>query len=189
MEQRAIREGLIVVSYRRNFVPGGTFFFTVTLSDRRAHHLTKHIDVLRQAFRITRRERPFDIVAIVVLPDHLHTMFVMPPGDADFSGRWRRIKSLFTRALVAGGVPLTRNDKGEYGLWQRRFWEHTIRDLADLERHVEYIHFNPVKHGLVERVRDWPYSSFRRYVKKELLPKDWGGSTTPGGDNFGEPSG
>lgn len=104
-----------MVFYRRNPVPGGTFFFTVTLNDRRASLLIEHLGALRRAFRITRRERPFAIVAIVVLPDHLHAILRLPPGDADFSGRWRRIKSLFTRALVARGVPLAGNRKGEAG--------------------------------------------------------------------------
>ncbi|MFN7087542.1 MAG: REP-associated tyrosine transposase, partial [Burkholderiales bacterium] len=120
-------------------------------------------------------------------PDHLHAIFKLPPGDADFSGRWRRIKSLFTHTLVARGVPLARNRKGEYGLWQRRFWEHTIRDDADLERHVDYIHFNPVKHGLVARAKDWPHSSFMHYVRRETLPIDWGGSAGLDAGDFGEP--
>ncbi len=175
-----------MVFYRRNPVPGGTYFFTITLDDRRASLLVEHLDALRGAFRIARRERPFAIVAIVVLPDHVHTIFNLPPGDADFSGRWRRIKSLFTRALVARGVPLAGNRKGEYNLWQRRFWEHTIRDDADLERHVDYIHFNPVKHGLVRRVKDWPYSSFARYVRRGILPVDWGGSAGLDTGDFGE---
>ncbi len=176
-----------MVFYRRNPVPGGTFFFTVTLDDRRASLLIEHLDALRGAFRIARRERPFAIVAIVVLTDHIHTIFNLPPGDADFSGRWRRIKSLFTHALVARGVPLAANRKGEYNLWQRRFWEHTIRDNGDLSRHVDYIHFNPVRHGLVGRVKDWPYSSFTHYVRRGILPMGWGGSAGLDAGDFGEP--
>ena len=176
-----------MVFYRRNPVPGGTFFFTVTLDDRRASLLVEHLDALRGAFRIARRERPFAIVAIVVLTDHLHAILRLPPGDADFSGRWRRIKSLFTRALIARGVPLAANRKGEYNLWQRRFWEHTIRDYGDLERHVDYIHFNPVRHGLVAHVKDWPYSSFTHYVRRGILPMDWGGSAGLDAGDFGEP--
>jgi putative transposase len=117
----------------------------------------------------------------------LHAILRLPPGDADFSGRWRRIKSLFTRALVARGVPLAANRKGEYNLWQRRFWEHTIRDDGDLCRHVDYIHFNPVRHGLVGRVKDWPYSSFAHYVRRRMLPMDWGGNSSFDAGNFGEP--
>jgi putative transposase len=121
-----------MVRYRRNLVAGGTFFFTVTLIDRQACTLVDHITTLRSAFRTTRVERPFTIDAIVVLPDHLHTIMTLPPHDADFSGRWRRIKSLFTRGAVAAGATAQRNRKGEYSLWQRRFWEHTIRDEEDL---------------------------------------------------------
>jgi putative transposase len=122
----------------------------------------------------------------VVLPDHVHTIMTLPPRDADFPGRWRRIKGLFTRTAVAAGATAARNRKGEYSLWQRRFWEHTIRDEEDFARHVDYIHFNPVKHGLVRRVRDWPYSSFHRYVRSGLLPADWGGSIRHDSGGFGE---
>lgn len=176
-----------MVRYRRNFIPGGTFFFTVTLRDRRSHLLVDHIAALRHVFRVTRNERPFTIDAIVILPDHLDAIMTMPPGDSDFSGRWQRIKGLFTRRVVAVGVPAERNQRGEYALWQRRFWEHTIRDDSDFSRHVDYIHFNPVKHGLVQRVSDWPYSSFHRYVRQGWLPKDWGGTADAALTGFGEP--
>lgn len=165
-----------MVRYRRNFVPGGTFFFTATLADRRSSALVDNIGLLRRAFRTTRRERPFSIDAVVVLPDHLHIIMTLPPDDADFPGRWKRVKSLFTRHVVARGNAYKRNRRGEYALWQRRFWEHTVRDEADFERHVDYIHYNPVKHGLVARVRDWPHSSFHRYVKLGVLPQDWAGT-------------
>ena len=164
-----------MVHYRRNFLAGGTFFFTATLADRRSSVLVENIGLLRRAFRTTRRERPFSIEAVVILPDHLHIVMTLPQDDADFSGRWKRIKSLFTRDVVARGLAYQRNRHGEYALWQRRFWEHTIRDEADLVRHIDYIHYNPVKHGLVSQVSDWPYSSFHRYVKLGVLPKDWGG--------------
>lgn len=171
-----------MVAYRRNFLPGGTFFFTVTLQDRRSGRLIENIDLLRAAFRTARRQRPFQIDAIVVLPEHLHAIFTLPPDDSDFSGRWRRIKSQFSRTLAARDSTIKKNEAGEYLIWQRRFWEHTIRDQHDLQRHVDYIHFNPVKHRLVARVRDWPHSSFHRYVKVGWLPSDWAG------DN-GEPTG
>jgi putative transposase len=144
-----------MVLYRRNFLPGGTFFFTVTLVDRNSNALVDHVADLRDAFRTTRRERPFTVDAIVILPDHLHAILTLPPADADFSGRWRRIKGYFSSALIHAGVDIARARNGDLALWQRRFWEHTIRDEGDFERHVDYIHFNPLKHGLVERVRDW----------------------------------
>jgi putative transposase len=175
-----------MVGYRRNFVPGGTFFFTVTLADRRSKILVERIDLVRNALRAARRERPFAIEAIVILPDHLHAIFTLPSGDSDFSGRWRRIKGHFSSALIEVSTELKRRPNGDLALWQRRFWEHTIRDEVDFERHVDYIHFNPVKHALVRRVRDWPYSSFHRYVRDGMLPDDWAGDAGDGGEDFGE---
>jgi REP-associated tyrosine transposase len=173
-----------MVRYRRNFLPGGTFFFTVTLADRTSSVLVDHVDALRHAFRVTQTERPFTTDAMVVLPDHLHAVITLPPDDFDFSGRWRRLKSLF---VIAAGVPVARNRKREHLLWQRRCWEHTVRDDEDFARHVDYIHFNPVKHGLVRRVSDWPYSSFHRYVRDGLLPEDWAGIVDDGKiRDFGE---
>jgi putative transposase len=175
-----------MVRYRRNFVPGGTYFFTVTLADRTSSALIQHADALRMAFRIARHERPFAIDAIVILPDHLHAVWTLPPDDSDFSGRWRRIKAHFTHRLVAAGVPLKCHRNGEYALWQRRFWEHTIRNESDFKRHVDYIHFNPVKHRMVNRVREWPYSSFHVYVRRGLLPADWAGDVGEPMKDFGE---
>ncbi|MGE0749182.1 MAG: transposase [Variibacter sp.] len=177
-----------MVRYRRNRLAGGTYFFTVTLADRRSSLLTAHIDLLRSAVRAIRKTRPFVIDAIVVLPDHLHIMMTLPDGDPDFSARWSLIKRRFTDGLASSAVPVTRLANGERVLWQRRFWEHTIRDEQDFAGHVDYIHFNPVKHGLVTRVRDWPHSSFHRYVHLGLLPDDWGGDVRqahPG--KYGEP--
>jgi putative transposase len=175
-----------MVAYRRNFVAGGTFFFTVTLADRRSSALVEHIDGLRAAFRVTRNERPFAVDAVAILPDHLHAILTLPPDDADFSGRWRRVKGLFTRHVVGRGLSVERNRKGEYALWQRRFWEHTVRNETDLARHVDYIHYNPVKHGLVAQVSQWPHSSFHRYVRQGLLPRDWAGSVDQRDKGFGE---
>jgi putative transposase len=177
---------LRMVRYRRNFVPGGMFFFTPTLDDRRSSALVDHVASLRIAFRKTRIERPFVIDAIVVLPDHLHAILTLPPGDPDFSGRWRRIKSLFTRSVVAAGVPVSRDHRGEYALWQKRFWEHTIRSDGDFERCADYIHFNPVKHRLVTSPAAWPFSSLHRYVRAGVLPRDWGGDGRAEDGNFGE---
>jgi REP-associated tyrosine transposase len=176
-----------MTSYRRNFITGGSFFFTVNLADRRLHLLTDHIDGLRAAFRQTRLRHPFTIDAMVVLPDHLHAIWTLPEGDADFAGRWRLIKSTFSRNLPTGeSISQSRLAKGERGVWQRRFWEHTIRDEDDFARHVDYIHINPVKHRLVPRVQDWPHSSFHRMVERGVYPVDWAGDIgSPEGD-FGE---
>jgi putative transposase len=175
-----------MVRYRRNFVPGGTYFFTVTLADRASAAMVDHLDALRMAFRIARRERPITIEAIVILPDHLHAIWTLPPGDSDFSGRWRRIKAYFTHRLVAAGAPVKRHRNDEYALWQRRFWEHTIRSEIDFERHVDYVHFNPVKHRLVSRALEWPYSSFQAYVGRGVLPADWAGDVKEPMMDFGE---
>ena len=175
-----------MVRYRRNFVAGGTFFFTVTLKNRRSSALTDNSDVLRETFQRTRDRQPFKIDAIVVLPDHLHAIWTLPDGDFDFSGRWRSIKAGMTRDLVKRGHAASRNSKGEYDIWQRRFWEHTVRDESDLERCANYIHFNPVKHGLVSVPVQWPFSSFHRYVREKLLPPDWASNSEMRGGDFGE---
>ena len=176
-----------MTDYRRNFIAGGSFFFTVNLAERRLRLLTEHIDELRNAFRETRRHHPFTIAAMVVLPDHLHTIWTLPEGDADFSTRWRLIKSAFSRNLETGErISQSRAAKGERGIWQRRYWEHTIRDETDFNRHVDYIHVNPVKHRLVARIRDWPHSSFHRMVKLGVYPEDWAGDVSHDGGFFGE---
>ncbi len=177
-----------MTNYRRNFLGGGTFFFTVNLADRRSCLLTAHIDLLRRAFRDVRRRHRFEIEAIVVLPDHLHAIWTLPEDDADFALRWRQIKAGFSRTLPGGeSVSASRAGKGERGVWQRRYWEHTIRDDADFARHVDYIHFNPVKHGHATRVRDWPHSSFHRMVKLGIYPLDWAGDMAGGSHRgFGE---
>ena len=162
--------------YRRNWIPGGTFFFTVTLKDRRSHVLTDRIGFLRQAVAEVRRVRPFAIDAWVVLPDHLHCIWTLPDGDADYAERWRLIKLAFVKKLPREErVSATQRRRGERGVWQRRYWEHTIRSETDFNNHVDYVHANPVKHGYVKRVRDWPYSTFHRYVTVGVLPPDWCG--------------
>lgn len=177
-----------MVLYRRSRIANAPYFLTMTLRDRRSSLLVDHIALLREAFRDVRQRQPFETLAIVVLPEHLHWLCALPENDADFSTRVRLIKRGFTVRLLAAGLALRRDARGEYRLWQRRFWEHTIRDDEDLRRHVDYIHYNPVKHGLVVAVRDWPHSSFHRFVRRGLLNADWGGAavTAPEG-GFGEP--
>ena len=172
--------------YRRNFIPGGSYFFTVSLHDRQARCLTEHIDLLRAAFRDTQRRYPFSIDAIVILPEHLHAIWTLPNGDADYPGRWRHLKGRFTRALHRAGVSIRGNTGGEGILWQPSDWEHSLRDAADRQRHVDYIHFNPVRHGHVAAAGDWPYSSFHRHVRQGLLPVDWASSGDFGEGKFGE---
>ncbi len=168
--------------YRRVAVPGGCYFFTL-VTERRQPILT-HPDIrhaLREAIEAVRLTQPFRIDAWILLPDHLHAIWTLPPGDADFSNRWRVIKrhvthvcgSRYNRAEL---MTNRRIGKGQGTLWQQRFWEHLIRDEADFARHFDYLHGNPLKHGLVERVRDWPWSSFHRWVGQGVYPLDWGGA-------------
>jgi len=176
-----------MTNYRRNFVTGGSFFFTVNLAERRSRLVTQHIELLRAAFRYTRVRHPFTVEATVVLPDHLHAVWTLREGDADFALRWRLIKSAFSRRLERGEqLSKSRSGKGERGIWQRGYWEHTLRDEDDFARHVDYIHFNPVKHGHVGRVKDWPYSSFHRMVRLGFYPEDWAGDVRDDGAGFGE---
>ena len=174
-------------NYRRAFVPGGCWFFTVNLLERRKTLLVDHVASLREAVAATRASHEFAIDAIVVLPDHLHAIWQLPPGDCDFSSRWRLIKTRFAKTLPKqerrSAVRLARHERG---IWQRRFWEHLIRDEADYMRHVEYCYINPLKHGLVARVRDWPHSSFHRDVRAGLFPLDWGGDVATSDGDFGE---
>jgi putative transposase len=178
-----------MTSYRRNFIPGGSYFFTVNLADRRLRLLTEHIELLRTAFRYVQARHPFTVEAAVVLPDHLHAIWALREGDADFAMRWRLAKAAFSRALPPSErISNSRAGKGERGIWQRRYWEHTLRDERDFEHHVDYIHFNPVKHGHVSRVRDWPYWSFHRMVRQAVYPEDWAGDARDAESGYGERS-
>ncbi|MEO1400589.1 MAG: transposase [Cyanobacteria bacterium J06635_1] len=164
--------------YRRASTPGATYFFTVVTYNRQPLFNTPEtIQLLRQAFHIVKQRHPFTIEAIVVLPDHLHCLWALPTHEADFSTRWRLIKSYFSRHCPESykhPQSLARLKKKEQAIWQRCFWEHKIRDANDFDRHVDYIHYNPVKHRLVTAPRDWPYSSFHRYVAQGLCSEDWG---------------
>lgn len=164
-----------MVMYRRARQAGGCYFLTLALADRRSDLLVRHVDLLREAIRQARSRRSFRLDAIVVLPEHLHMVMSLPEGDDDFSSRIASMKAAFVRALRAQGHPVRPNAKREAGLWQPRFWEHLLRDERDFAAHVDYIHINPLKHGLVTRVADWPHSSFHRYVREGLLPADWAG--------------
>jgi putative transposase len=146
--------------YRRNWVPGGTYLFTVTLLERKRDLLVTEITLLRNAVRRIKHLYPFEIVAWVVLPDHLHCVLRLPPGDADCATRWRLIKLLFSKGLPKQErLSSVRKRRNERGIWHRCYWEHTIRDERDLAYHVDYVHWNPVKHRLVTRVSEWPYST------------------------------
>ncbi|WP_295386676.1 transposase [uncultured Thiodictyon sp.] len=172
--------------YRRAIIEGATYFFTVNLADRSRRLLVEQVADLRTVVRRVRQDHPFDILAWCVLPEHLHAVWALPPGDADYAMRWGLIKAGFSRCVAQGEhIRESRLMKGERGIWQRRYWEHVIRDGQDLERHIDYTHFNPVKHGYVQAVRDWPYSSFHTYVRAGLLSNDWG-YPAPGNGESGE---
>jgi putative transposase len=173
--------------YRRAKIEGGAFFFTLVLADRSSDLLVREIDRLRRAYKAMQERLPFETVAICILPDHLHALWQLPEGDADYTSRWSLFKSGFSRGLPAVETrSASKISKREKGIWQRRYWEHAIRDDADFERHVDYIHYNPVKHGLVARVADWPHSSFHRFVERGVLLADGGGNAVDIIGRFGE---
>ncbi|WP_071886692.1 REP-associated tyrosine transposase [[Enterobacter] lignolyticus] len=149
--------------YRRYYINGGTWFFTVNLKNRQSDLLVSQIAELRAAMRSVKKLKPFYINACVVLPEHLHCIWTLPELDCDFSSRWREIKKRLTKSLACRTI------------WQPRFWEHAIRNEDDYRRHVDYIYINPVKHGWVSRVQDWPFSTFHRDVRDGLYSVDWGG--------------
>jgi putative transposase len=164
-----------MTEYRRTYIPGASWFFTVNLAERKdSRLLIDNIDLLRQAFVYTKQRHPFRLDAAVILPDHLHCIWTLPAEDSDFSCRWNMLKGYFSRNLEKGErISASRKSRRERGIWQRRFWEHVLRDQSDFNRHVDYIHWNPVKHGWVKRVRDWPHSSFHRYLAQDIYPEDW----------------
>jgi putative transposase len=162
------------MKYRRAWQAGGTYFFTVNLAKRSGTLSVDRIHHLRDMVRKVKREHPFDILAWAVLPDHMHAIWSLPPDDCDCATRWMPIKSGFSRGIPKEeSVRTARRRKGERGIWQRRFWEHLIRDENDLQRHMDYVHINPVKHGYVARASEWPYSSIHRYIRQAWMTENW----------------
>lgn len=163
------------MEYRRNYRPGGIYFFTVVTANRKPL-LIDNIERLRASFRHAKTKYPFEIEAAVILPDHLHMIWQLPENDSDFSTRWMVIKRFFSSAIKTQTISSSKARKREKGIWQRRFWEHLIRDEDDFRKHMDYIHFNPVKHGLVEKPEEWPYSSYQKalacgwYEKSPIVP-------------------
>jgi len=162
--------------YRRARVAGGCFFFTLVLQDRSSRVLLDYVDLLRRSMHRVMQTHPYTIDAIVILPDHLHAIWTLPEGDDDYSTRWSLIKAGFSRNIPRGEYcNSSRKTRRERGIWQRRFWEHKIRDEEDYARHVDYIHFNPVRHGYVSCASDWPYSSIHQAIARGDMSPDWGG--------------
>ncbi len=175
------------MQYRRADVAGGTYFFTVNLAERKNTLLIEHFDKLRSAFNKTKIQHPFLLDAMVVLPEHLHAVWTLPKNDNDFAKRWMLIESNFSRQLPkTERINKSRKTKGERGIWQRRYWEHLIRDEIDYQRHVEYIHYNPVKHGFVDKPTDWKYSTIHQHIELGKIDKNWGGNLNFDGLMFGE---
>ncbi len=180
--------------YRRIKIKGGTYFFTVVTFGRQPILTGEHVRIaLREGIQEVRQSLPFTIEAWVLLPDHLHTIWTLPENDDNFASRWAVIKrSVSNRCRSLDGIEGAINDshgkRGERRIWQRRFWDHLIRDEADLHRHFDYLHWNPVKHGYVKSVKEWPHSTFHRFVDKGLYPPDWGGINEKemAKENFGE---
>jgi putative transposase len=179
--------------YRRIKIAGGTYFFTVVSQGRRP--ILTHAEVrqaIREGISLVRQTMPFTIEAWVLLPDHLHTIWTLPENDAKYAVRWAVIKSCVTKRCGSLSVPgenvnISKRKRQEGGVWQRRFWEHIIRDERDFHRHLDYLHWNPVKHGYAKTPLEWPYSTIHRFVAQGLYPPNWGGDAEEiPGDNFGE---
>jgi putative transposase len=166
------------MQYRRYYIPGGTYFFTlVTFHRKRIFSFPGAVCLLEESIKYVHDRMPFVMIASVILPDHLHQLWKLPPESSDFSTSWRLIKSHFSRNFrqsFQGFASTSRNDKGEVDIWQPRFWEHLIRNEQDLENHIDYIHFNPVKHGLSNSPSNWEHSSFKRFVNEGFYPPEWG---------------
>ena len=165
------------MDYRRIWHSGGTYFFTVNLLKRHGNDmLVKHIDLLRAAINAVKHRHPFIIHAWVVLPDHMHCVIELPEGDGDFATRWRLIKMNFSKSLpLVEYRSNVRKKRGERGIWQRRYWEHLIRDEKDFAAHMDYVHINPLKHQWVTQTCDWPYSTFHHLVDEGVYSMDWAG--------------
>jgi len=177
------------MKYRRAFVPGGSYFFTVVTERRQKIFIDdKNVEILRQAFKNVMKKYPFTIDAAVILPEHLHFVWTLPSNDTDFSTRWRLIKTWFTKhceyesIIKLNNSQITRDEKN---IWQHRYWEHLLRDELDFEQHINYVHYNPVKHGYVSKPIDWEYSSFYKYVEENIISSNWGKSEICFSDDIG----
>ena len=173
-------------TYIRNRTDGASYFFTLNLLNRQSDLLTRHIEELRFAYRKTQHHMPFTLNAMVVLPDHLHLLLTLPDGDHDYAKRIKCLKGQFSRQIPKTEfVNESRANKGERGIWQRRYWEHRIRDELDYQRHMDYIHYNPVKHGHALRASDWLYSTFHQYALQGIYPLDWANEDVARSDVIG----
>ena len=176
------------MQYRRAFIKGGSYFFTVVTEQREPVFANESaVILLREAFRKVMEKRPFVINAVIVLPDHLHSIWTLPPDDTDYSTRWRLIKTFFSKRYDDKKTVIKKNriNKNQKAIWQQRYWEHCLRDEKDFSRHVDYIHYNPVKHGYITLASSWPYSSIHRYIEQGLVDQRWGGGGMSFDDSIG----
>ncbi|MFK5894470.1 MAG: transposase [Pseudomonadota bacterium] len=175
------------MQYRRTDIKGACYFFTINLSDRKCHLLIDKVDELREVINRVKRKHPFKLDALVIMPEHFHMIITLPDNDKDYSKRIMLIKSGFSRKIPKDEkINLSRMRKRERGIWQRRYWEHFIRDEKDYESHVDYIHYNPVKHGYVTKASDWKYSTIHKYIKLGIYDGNWGIDKQNNIKNFGE---
>ncbi len=173
--------------YRRTKISGASYFFTINCADRKGKLLIERIKELRAAFSVVQSKHSFKTDAIVILPDHLHMVMTLPPGDTNYPLRWNLIKGNFSRAIEhSETISKARMHKRERGIWQRRFWEHLIRDEHDYEQHINYIHYNPVKHGYVGDPVDWRFSSIHRYIARGVISPGWTVGVESLDGDFGE---
>ena len=176
------------MNYRRVYIEGGSYFFTVVTEKRRKLFADENnIKLLRTAFKTVMKRRPFIIDAAVILPDHLHFIWTLPKNDSDYSTRWQLIKTAFTKQFPNKFIVqnTNRKKKKQQDIWQQRGWEHYLRDEQDFQNHINYIHYNPVKHNYVIRPSDWQYSSIHRYIRQNILDKHWGVNGMGFDDNIG----
>ena len=178
------------MQYRRAKTKGGCYFFTVNLANRNQHLLTEHIDILRSNINRVKNNHPFKVDAMVILPEHLHAVITLPDDDSDYAKRWMLIKSGFSRQMPKKEIiNQSKKNKRERGIWQRRYWEHQIRDDKDYENHVNYVHYvhyNPVKHGYVNQASEWSYSTIHQYIKNGILSQNWGKAYESEDRDYGE---
>ena len=175
------------MQYRRANIAGGTYFFTVNLAERGKSILIEHIAYLRNTINLVKKRHPFIVDAMVVMPDHFHLLMTLPPNDNDFAKRIMLIKAGFSRSLPkTERINRSRKLKGERGIWQRRYWEHMIRNETDYARHVDYIHYNPVKHGCVKNASEWQYTTLHQFIERKIVSPDWGRADDFEIENFGE---
>jgi putative transposase len=170
-------------SYRRRHIPGAYVFITmVTHERRRVFASARWRDLLRECIEFVRKDHPFEMTAMALMPDHLHMLWKLPESDTDYSQRISLIKRRFTYTYLRNGgeestSTTSRQRQRVRGVWEKRFWEHTIRDARDFHLHLDYIHMNPVKHGLASSPSDWKWSSFHRFVERDWYEPDWSGRT------------